>query len=298
MLPFIHTSRYEADLGNHVFPTVKYRLVREEAIRRGFVKAEAIEAPGEAPDADLLLVHTPGLLDDLRHCRRTDRTLQSELPISPEIASLFFLAAGGTTLAARRALERGGAFHCGGGFHHAFPDRAEGFCYINDIAVALRVLLRDGRIRRPVVVDCDLHQGNGTARIFQDSSEVFTFSIHEEDNYPPKERSDLDIGLESGAGDERYLGALGGAVPAIYDRHRADFLIYVAGADPFEHDQLGELKVTREGLRRRDELALRSAHERGIPFVVVLAGGYARDLSDTVAIHVATAEVAAECLAG
>lgn len=298
MLPFIHTPRYEADLGNHVFPTAKYRFVREEAIRRGLVAGEAIEAPVEAPDADLLLVHTPGLLDDLRRCRRTERTLQSELPISPDIAALFFLAAGGTTLAARRALERGGAFHCGGGFHHAFPDRAEGFCYVNDIAVALRVLLRDGLIHRPVVVDCDLHQGNGTARIFQDCPEVFTFSIHEEDNYPAKERSDLDIGLESGAGDERYLGALGGAVPSIYDRHGADLLIYVAGADPFEDDQLGELKVTREGLRRRDELVLQTARERGIPFVVVLAGGYARNLADTVAIHVATVEVAAECLGG
>lgn len=296
MLPFIYSPRYVVDIGNHVFPTRKYRLVRDEAVRRNLVGAEAIEAPSEAPDEDLLLVHTPEYLDDVRQCRWTDRTLRSEMPLTPEIAAVYLLAAGGTTLAARRAVERGGAFHCGGGFHHAFPDHAEGFCYINDIAVALRVLLRDGAVRRPIVVDCDLHQGNGTARIFQNDPAVFTFSIHEEDNYPVKERSDLDMGLEDLAGDARYLQALESVIPRIYDHHRADFLLYVAGADPFEDDQLGSLRVSREGLRRRDELVLGAAAERGIPFLVVLAGGYARNVADTVAIHIGTAETAARFL--
>jgi len=297
MLPFVYTPRYVVDIGPHVFPTVKYRLVADQVSREGLVAPEAVEDPPDPPEADLLLVHEPEYLDDFRNCRWTTRTSRSELPLTPEIAAMYRLAAGGTTLAARRALEFGGAYHCGGGFHHAFADHAEGFCYLNDIAIALRVLLRDGLIRRPIVVDCDLHQGNGTARIFRDAPEVFTFSIHEENNYPVKERSDLDIGLDSFTDDRTYLAALGRVVPDLYVRHRADFLLYVAGADPFEQDQLGSLRLSMDGLQRRDDLVLGAAANMRIPFAVVPAGGYARDLADTVAIHVSTVKAAREALA-
>jgi acetoin utilization deacetylase AcuC-like enzyme len=296
MLPIIYSPLYEVDIGVHVFPTSKYRHVRDEVIRRGLVGLDGFLEPPPPEEPDLLRVHTPDFLDDLRQCRWTPRTWASELPLTPEIVQAYLLGASGTLLAARHALDAGGAAHLGGGFHHAFSDHAEGFCYINDIAVAIRALMHEGRIHRPVVVDCDLHQGNGTAAIFQQEPEVFTFSIHQENNYPVKQRSRLDIGLEDFAGDERYLRALDGVIPRVYDRHEADFVVYVAGADPFEEDQLGLLRLSREGLRRRDEKVLAAAVQRQIPFVVVLAGGYARKLEDTVAIHADTVAIAARCL--
>ncbi len=296
MLPVVFSPRYEVDFGPHVFPTRKYRLVKETLEKEGLIEPGDVEEPQEASDEDLLLTHQPDYLDDLKHCRSTPRTSRSELPITPEIVKKFRLASGGSILAARRALEHGGAYHCGGGFHHAFADHAEGFCYLNDIAVAIRALLHEGRAQRPIVVDCDLHQGNGTACIFQRDPNVFTFSIHEENNYPVKERSDLDIGLESLTDDDGYLKALDRAVPEIYDRHRPDLLFFVAGADPFEDDQLGFLRVSKQGLRRRDERVLAEARARGIPFVVLLAGGYARNVADTVEIHVTTYRVARACL--
>lgn len=296
MLPIIYSPRYEVDIGVHVFPTSKYRHVRDEVIRRGLVGPDGFLEPPPPEEPDLLRVHTPDFLEDLRQCRWTPRTWASELPLTPEIAQAYLLGASGTLLAARRALDAGGAVHLGGGFHHAFADHAEGFCYINDIAVAICALLHEGHIHRPVVVDCDLHQGNGTAAIFQRRREVFTFSIHQENNYPVKQQSRLDIGLEDFAGDVRYLGALDGVIPRVYESHKADFLVYVAGADPFEDDQLGLLRLTREGLRRRDEKVLGAAVQHQIPFVVVLAGGYARRFEDTIGIHADSVEIASRCL--
>lgn len=296
MLPIIYSPRYEVDIGAHVFPTSKYRRVLEELIQQGLLRRDDVLEPSAPDERDLLRVHTPEYLDDLRQCRWTPRTWASELPLTPEIADAYLLGASGTLLAARRALEAGGSVHLGGGFHHGFADHAEGFCYINDIAVAIRALLDEGHIRRPVVIDCDLHQGNGTAAIFQQQPEVFTFSIHQENNYPVKQRSRLDIGLEDFAGDERYLRALDGVIPRVYECHEADFVVYVAGADPFEDDQLGLLRLSREGLRRRDEKVLGTAARLRTPFIVVLAGGYARKLEDTIAIHVDTVRIAAQCL--
>jgi acetoin utilization deacetylase AcuC-like enzyme len=234
------------------------------------------------------------LLDDLESRRWTEATRQSELPLTSEIVRAYLLAAGGTTLAARMALDGRQLIvpHLGGGFHHAFAGHAEGFCYINDIAVAIRVMQRDGLIRRALVVDADLHQGNGTAHIFADDPDVFTMSIHQENNYPAKQHSDLDIGLEDFAGDETYLRELGAVYPAIADRHQPQLLVYVAGADPYERDQLGALKITLDGLRRRDELVLGGAAMLGIPTVVVMAGGYACDKADTARIHAETVKAA------
>jgi len=288
--PFVHSLRYEVDIGPHVFPVAKYRLVRERLIARGLASAADFAEPEMPSTEELTRVHEPAYLEDLRRLRVTARTASSELPLTREIVEAFTLAAGGTLLAARRALETGAALHIGGGLHHAFRDRAEGFCYVNDVAVAARALLAEGRIERAAVIDLDVHQGNGTARIFAEEPAVFTFSVHQENNYPVKERSDRDVGLDDGAGDDEYLAVLEREVPPILDRHRPEIAFYLAGADPYERDQLGGLALTLAGLRERDRRILAWCRERGVPVCVVLAGGYAQLESDTVAIHAATAE--------
>ena len=250
-------------------------------------------APAPASRAELELVHTPAYLDDLFAARLTPRTLFSEMPLSPEIARAFALAAGGSILAARTALDRrGAAMNAGGGFHHAFADHAEGFCYINDVALAVRAMQREGRIRRAAVIDCDLHQGNGTAHIFGGDESVFTFSIHEENLYPVKQRSDLDVGLPSFAGDDVYLEHVRSCVPAVLDRHGAELVVYVAGADPFAGDQLGTLQLSIAALAERDRVVLGECETRGLPVAVLLAGGYAARTEDTVTIHANTYKIA------
>ena len=198
--------------------------------------------------------------------------------------------AGGTCAAAAAALQDGCAAHLGGGLHHAFAGHGEGFCPVNDVAIAIRVLQRDRRIRSAAVVDLDVHHGNGTAMIFESDPDVFTFSMHQQHNYPFfKPRGDLDIGLEDGVRDERYLGFLHGALPRVI-AFRPELIVYVAGADPFEQDRLGGLKLTKAGLAERDRLVIDAARIAGVPVVTVLAGGYAVDVLDTVDIHVATLE--------
>ena len=290
----VHSPAYEVDFGPHVFPTAKFRLVRELLLDRGVARPDDLVEPERPTSAQLELVHTAEYLDDLESLRWCDRTSHSELPLTREIVDAYVLASGGTLAAAREAVARRTlAGHLGGGFHHAFAGHAEGFCYINDIAVAIRVLQREERIGRALVADLDLHQGNGTAHIFRDDASVFTFSMHQEANYPAKQQSDLDIGLDDGAGDTEYLAALRRVWPGMLDRHKPDLVIYVAGADPYEDDQLGALKLTMDGLRTRDELILTALHGRGIPGAVVLAGGYARHLDDLVKIHMRTLETAA-----
>lgn len=288
--PFVHSARYEVDIGAHVFPVVKYRLLRESLIGDGLARDSDFAEP-EMPSREALLrVHTAQYIDDLAHLRRTHRTLASELPLTRAIVDGFTLAAGGSILAARHAIAAGAALHIGGGLHHAFADHAEGFCYVNDVAVAIRALAAEGAIARAAVIDCDLHQGNGTARIFAESPEVFTYSIHQENNYPVKERSDLDVGLDDGAGDEEYLAILERDVPRILDEQKPDLVFYLAGADPFVEDTLGGLALTRAGLRERDRRVVAWCRERGVPVAGALAGGYARFAADTIAIHRATAE--------
>lgn len=290
---YVHDDGYHADIGPHVFPISKYRMVRDGLVAAGVVRDDAVLQPAPISDEDLLLVHTAAYLDDLRNLRWTPRTRSSEIVLTREIIAAYRLATGGTLLASREALARGRAMNLGGGFHHAFPERAEGFCYINDVAVAIRRLQCDGAIRRALVIDCDLHQGNGTAFIFRTDPSVFTFSIHQENLYPVKERSDLDIGLPDFAGDDVYLSHLEQHVPRLLDELRPDLVAYLAGADPFMRDQLGLLALTFEGLQRRDELIIGACVARGIPIVVTLAGGYAADIHDTVRIHVTTGQVLA-----
>ena len=228
----VYSPHYECDLGPHVFPTCKFRLVLEHLLAAGDVTRAQVLEPEPAPPESLALVHTREYLDDFLHLRQTLRVLRSELPITAAIRDAALLSAGGTLLAARCALEDGSAMHLGGGYHHAMPGHAEGFCYLNDVAVALRVLLRESRLQRAAVIDTDVHQGNGTARIFQDDPAVFTFSIHQENNYPLKERSDLDIGLPDGVEDSEYLEQLEPAVRRILDQHSPGLVLMVAGADP------------------------------------------------------------------
>ena len=212
----VHHTRYRCDIGTHVFPMEKYELVRRELVHLGLVREDEILAPAPATRAELELVHTPEYLDDLERLRHTPRTACSELPRTHEIVEAYALAAGGTTLAAREALARGAAVNLGGGFHHAFADLASGFCYLNDLAVATRVLQHEGRVRRVAIVDVDLHQGNGAARIFRSDPDVFTFSIHQERLYPIKETGTLDIGLDDGIGDGAYHERLASGLERVW----------------------------------------------------------------------------------
>lgn len=291
---FVYSEGYLADIGDHVFPIEKYRLVYQQLRYRGILSANPIE-PAPASMADLLLVHEPSYVDDLLQARLSPRTASSELPISKEIIDAFLLASGGTICACEKALDTGSAVNLAGGFHHAFPDHAEGFCYVNDMAIGVRRLQQLRKGLRAAVIDCDLHQGNGTACIFKDDPSVYTFSMHQRDLYPPKEDSNWDIHLKNGVGDDEYLALLEKAVPAIIERFKPDFVLYQAGADPYEGDQLGDLRLTIEGLKRHDNLIFGECKKHGVPVAALLGGGYARDTNDTVTIHVNTCLAAMEC---
>ena len=284
----IYSPLYFADLGGHVFPIKKYQLVAETLQQQHQIPAWAFVAPSPATEEQLLQVHSQRYLDDLYHCRWTPRTLYSELPLTRAIVDMFVLACGGTILAAELALRDGAAVHIGGGFHHAFAEKAEGFCYLNDLAVAVRTMLAQGKIQKALVLDCDLHQGNGTAKIFQADANVFTFSIHQRELYPIKEKSDLDIHLHNGVGDDEYLQHLQKNIPSLLDMFCPELILYQAGADPYEHDQLGALKLTLSGLQERDRGIFSWAKEREIPIAATLGGGYAYNTDDTVAIHTNT----------
>lgn len=286
---------YEVDIGPHVFPTRKYRLVRDRLVADRTLGPDAFELAEPVTDADVRLAHTEEYVRKIRQGRLSlEERLILEVPFSPALREAMWLVAGGTWRAATHALRDGVAVHLGGGFHHAFADHGEGFCLVNDVAVAVRMLRRDGAVGRVAVVDLDVHHGNGTAAIFADDPDTFTFSMHQENNYPAwKPPGDLDLGLEDGVRDEEYLGLLERHLPVLLEGHRPDLVIYLAGADPYEQDQLGGLALTLEGLRRRDAFVLETCRGRGVSVAVTLAGGYARREGDTVAIHVATVEEAA-----
>jgi acetoin utilization deacetylase AcuC-like enzyme len=277
----------------------KFRLIRDEIVRRGLVRDEEIVAPAAATVEQVLRVHDRAYVDKLLHGRLSAlEEAVLEVPYSRQLVAASFLCAGGSILAARLALERGAGVNLGGGFHHAFPDHGEGFCVFNDVAIAIRDVQAEKRIRRAAVIDVDVHQGNGTAAIFAEDTSVYTFSIHEEQNYPMvKPPSDRDVGLDSGTDGGPYLDALRQYVPEILDRHRPELLAYVAGADPYEEDQLGRLRLTRADLRERDRIVFGACRARGIPFVAFLAGGYAALLEDTVGIHSEMIEEAFAALA-
>ncbi len=300
LLPVVWHEAYEVDIGPHVFVTRKYRSARDRLVQEGTIREADIQRPQPATDQQVALVHTAEYLDKIkRGAFSWQDVMLLEVPFSAELRDAMWLCTGGSILTARLALEHGLAVHLGGGFHHAFPDHGEGFCLINDVAIALRLLHREGRVARSAVLDCDLHHGNGTAAIFRDEPDVFTFSIHQQHNYPAfKPPSDLDLGLPDGTGDAEYLALLERHIPRIVDEHQPDLAFYLAGADPYREDQLGGLNLSRDGLRRRDELIFQSLGDAGVPVAVTLAGGYAVNFDDTVEIHCETVRAARQQVEG
>ncbi len=285
------------EIGPHVFPTRKYSLIHAALVERGHFHSSDFIEPEPASWDELALVHTGEYLAKMRDGTMSPEDIaQLELPWSREMVEGFRVMVGGTVLAAKLACGLDTALsivncklsiHVGGGLHHAFANHGEGFCPFNDVAVAIRVLQRHG-IERIAVVDLDVHHGNGSSFIFESDSRVFTFSMHQQHNYPMwKPRGSLDIGLPDGTHDETYLKELERALPIVMASD-PQCVFYLAGADPYEDDQLGGLRLTREGLRLRDRLVMDIVSAAGIPLVITLAGGYARKVEDTVAIHVAT----------
>jgi acetoin utilization deacetylase AcuC-like enzyme len=302
MLPFrlVYHPGYDLNLGDHVFPSQKYRWLHDRLLQTRFACEDDFVAPRPATDEDVLLVHDPAWVAKLKNGTLTyQEILQLEIPYSRQTLDAFWLAAGGTILAARLALETGFAFHVGGGFHHAFAAHGEGFCAINDVAIAIRRLQKEGLIRRAMTVDCDVHHGNGTAALFSGDSSVFTLSIQQFNNYPSeKPPSSLDIHLADNTGDDEYLKRLENGVKAALLMFRPDLIIYLAGADPYCEDQLGGLSLTFQGLMDRDRFVIGTAVAEKIPVATVLAGGYALNVQDTLTIHANTAAVAKSVLLG
>ena len=286
-MKIVYSPAYEVDLGPHVFPTTKYRFTKESLLKEKCFNENDFVLPQRASEEELALCHSEEYINKVRNVSLSLHEIQKlEIPLTGEISNASFLCAGGTILACRHALDKGVGLHNGGGFHHAFEAHGEGFCVFNDIAVAIKVLMKDGLIKRPMVIDCDLHQGNGTASIFHNNKDVFTFSIHQEDIYPfimPK--SSLDIPLKNGPGDDEYLSLLSLHIPLIIGKHAPELVVYQAGADPYADDQLGSLKISIKGLEERDRLIKQEVRKHGIPIVITLGGGYARKLEDTVKIH-------------
>jgi acetoin utilization deacetylase AcuC-like enzyme len=296
MLPFrlIYHEHYDLNLGAHVFPSQKFRLVRDKLLNDAIAEVEDFLRPEPAADADILRVHTPDWVHKLKTGTLTaSEQMKLEVPYSPELVRAFWLAAGGTILAAECALGDGFGCNLGGGFHHAYPGHGEGFCAIHDVAVAIRTLQARNKIVRAIVVDTDVHHGNGTAAIFAKDPTVFTLSIHQANNYPAhKPHSSLDINLEDGTDDDEYLEALLPAVKKSLVEFQPDMLFYVGGADPYCEDQLGGLNLSMAALKKRDAGVFELARQRNIPVVTTQAGGYARRLEDTVQIHVNTIQAA------
>jgi acetoin utilization deacetylase AcuC-like enzyme len=291
---FAYSPKYTLDWPGHVFPALKYRQTVDWLVDRGMPRSRFFE-PEPAPFEWLALVHRREYLERLEKITAHPELgyYEFEAPCSREVLDAFYAMTGGTVACARRCLLTGIAANIGGGFHHAFAGHGEGFCAIHDVAVAIRILQKEGSIAKAAVIDLDVHQGNGTAVLFQEDPLIFTFSMHQENNYPVKQRSSRDIGLDDGTGDAEYLSILRKELPGILDQHRPDIVAYVAGADPFREDQLGGLALTFEGLAERDALVFDECSRRGVPLFVTLAGGYSRAPGDVVRIHGTTLELAA-----
>ena len=293
MLPFklVYHLGYDLNLGEHVFPSQKYRLIRNQLLEEGFADLEDFVEPRPASD-EILRVHEPGWVHRLKTgTLSVEELLKLEIPYSKQMVDAFWLATGGSILAARNALRDRIGFNIGGGFHHAFPRHGEGFCAINDVAIAIRALQHEALIERALIVDCDVHHGNGTAAIFAGERSVLTLSLHQFNNYPSeKPASTIDIHLRDGVGDDEYLDRLRGAL-GVAMSFAPGLLFYLAGADPYREDQLGGLSLSMDGLKKRDRMVFDAALAQKIPVAVVLAGGYARRTTDTVGIHCNTVKV-------
>lgn len=282
-----YTPRYYAHIGDgHIFPIRKFELVRDRLLAEGTLHLSELVEPQPATVEQVRLVHTDDYVSRLCGGMLTAKELRRlGLPWSECLVQRSFYATGGTIAAAHAALVAGYASNLAGGTHHAFADRGEGFCVFNDVAVAIRVLRNAGLIRRATIIDCDVHQGNGTATIFAGDEETFTFSMHGVNNYPLfKTRSSLDVELPDGTTDYEYLDCLIGHFPAVFASD-PEVVFYLAGADPYAGDKLGRLGLSIDGLRRRDACVLTECYEREIPVVTVMSGGYGKDINDTIEIH-------------
>jgi acetoin utilization deacetylase AcuC-like enzyme len=285
-----YSPYYYADIGEgHVFPIRKFELVKDILLEEKTLLPEEIVSPEPAKVEDLHLVHTEDYISRLVDGTLTAKEIRKlGLPWSESLVRRSFHAINGTILATKEALKTGISSNLAGGTHHAFPDRGEGFCVLNDVAVAIRVLQRDKLAERFLIIDCDVHQGNGTAFIFKDEAEIFTFSMHGAKNFPlHKEVSSLDIELADNTSDVEYLETLSEALQRIF-LHQPDIVFYLGGADPFEKDKLGRLSLSKEGLMKRDEMVLEYAKNQDVPIVTTMSGGYAENIEDTVDIHANT----------
>jgi len=282
-----HPDYFVALPPSHPFPMAKYPLLLERLLADGTVAAADLIEPAPASLDDLRLVHTAEYLAALEAGTLEPAAVRRiGVPWSPALWRRSRLAAQGTLEAARAALADGLAANLAGGTHHAFAGHGEGFCVLNDVAVAIRVLQRDGRLRRALVVDLDVHQGNGTAAIFEGDADVFTFSMHGERNYPVRKmRSTLDVALADGTGDEEYLELLAGHLADILGRFAPEIVFYLAGVDPVRGDRYGRLALSDDGLRRRDRHVLETCRGRGLPVVITIAGGYAPTPARTAELH-------------
>lgn len=321
----VYSDDYFLPIGEHVFTGQKFRLIHQLLLGKRVAQPQDFVCPQPASDEDVLLVHTEEWVRKLREGTLTAKEeLLMEIPFSPAAVHAYWTHAGGSILAAELALEDGVCVNLGGGFHHAFPDHGEGFCMINDVAIAIRRLFQVGKAARVMVLDCDVHQGNGTAAVFNPeavaapppnswssapllqasrpvslkeapSGDVFTISLHQENNYPAwKPSSSIDVNLPDGTTDAEYLSWLDNALSSAFRQFDPDLIAYVAGADPYCNDQLGGLALTIDGLKQRDEMVFSVAKSRRIPIFTTFAGGYARRVEDTIIIHVNTVIAAKE----
>jgi acetoin utilization deacetylase AcuC-like enzyme len=282
-----YTPRYYAEIGDtHIFPIRKFEMVRNQLLAEGTLQENEIHEPLPAAIDDLLLVHTEDYVTRLCAGTLTGKEIRRlGLPWSESLVRRSFYAVGGSIAAAFHSLGDGYCSNLAGGTHHSFADRGEGFCVFNDVAVAIRTLRSKGLIQRAAIVDCDVHQGNGTATIFAGDPLTFTLSMHGANNYPlVKAQSSLDIELPDGTQDHYYLVLLDESLDRVF-QHEPDMVFYLAGADPFAGDKLGKLSMSIKGLRHRDELVLRKCFEREIPVVTVMSGGYGKEITDTIEIH-------------
>ncbi len=291
-----YTPRYYADIGpGHVFPIRKFELVRDRLLAEGTLEPAEIVEPAPAPLEDVLLVHTTDYVSRL--CSGNLTTKESRrlgLPWSESLVQRSFYAVGGTLAATRASLAAGYSSNLAGGTHHSFSDRGEGFCVLNDVAIAIHAMRARKLFQRAAIVDCDVHQGNGTATIFAGDDDTFTFSIHGANNYPLfKAQSTLDVELADDTSDTEYLDTLAKHLPSVFGAD-PEIVFYLAGADPYKGDKLGRLALSIDGLRERDAYVLRECYEREVPIVTVMSGGYGKDINDTIEIHCNTIRIVKE----
>ena len=291
-----YTPRYYAKIGQgHIFPIRKFELVREKLLAEGTLRPDEVFEPEPASLDDVLLVHTEDYVSRLCNGELTPKEIRRlGLPWSESLVRRSFYAVGGTLAATSASLADGYSSNLAGGTHHAFADRGEGFCVLNDVAIAIRAIRARKLIQRAGIVDCDVHQGNGTATIFNGDADTFTFSMHGANNYPLfKATSTLDVELRDGTSDAEYLETLATHLPRVFESD-PEIIFYLAGADPYEQDKLGRLALTIDGLRERDACVLRECYEREVPIVTVMSGGYGKDIDDTLEIHCNTIRMVKE----